>query len=138
MQVDFLTTFPRFCPQLKPHVVLDGRRPPDVDVARAVRRRRDRVAGLSPRPGLTGAVHRAPSGRPTRVVAAHHQQLRDHQHDDVRAGPAVVGRRPPAHPRAKPDGECLLARPTALSLRRVVVLRVGFRCRFFFLPDSTK
>lgn len=111
-------TLPSLCPQLQPHAVLDGRRPPDVDVSGAVRRGRDRVAGLPPRPGLTGTVHRTPSRQPTRVVAADHQQLRYHKHDDVRAGPAVVDGRPSARARAQSDGEILLAMPRSPSASR--------------------
>lgn len=105
-----LWPFHYFSPQPQPDRVLDGRRPFDADVPDPVGRRRDRVPGLSTRPGLTGTVHRTPSRRDTDVVPADDQQLGDHQHDDVHAGtPAVVRRRPSAHGRAQFDGQAVLA-----------------------------
>lgn len=93
------------------YVVLDGHRSSDVDVSRTVSGGRDRLAGLPSRPRLTRAVHGTSSRRATVVVVpADDQQLRDHQHDDVHARPAVVVRRPSAHARAQPVGQILLAR----------------------------
>lgn len=110
------TTFARnsfffFCSQFQSDVVLDGCRPFNVNVPGPVRGRRDRLAGLQTRPGLTGAVHRTPSRRATNVVSADDQQLRDDQHDDVRHRPAVVvRRRPPVDSRAQPVRQTVLNR----------------------------